>query len=736
MKKIAIYGKGGIGKSTIGANISAALSQLDQKVLQIGCDPKHDSTRLLLGGKRITTVLDYLKNTNPTDYKMSDILFTGFGGVGCIEAGGPEPGVGCAGRGILSTFELLNTLGINNYKYDVTLYDVLGDVVCGGFAVPIRGEYADEIYIVTSGEFMSLYAANNILRGIKNYDYGKKRVAGLLLNSRKVKGERERVEKFAQAVSLPIICVIPRSDGFALCEKAGKTFIEGWKDSPLSKMFMDLSAKIISAPLLYEAKPLTDEDLEKTVLGTQHKQELPHTEDNNDLWEGKRKENQEAMSSSNNENFFLSKSIISQEPLHGCAFNGAITMSVHVKDAIVIGHGPMSCNHITYQGITSAGRRGIYENRGLLPVPIAPNLISTNMDEKTMVFGGIELLKEKVLEAKRYSPKAIVVVSSCPSGIIGDDLTQVESLGVEDMPVIPIVADGNLSGDYLQGMILSYLTIGKTLIQKDVERVPDTVNIVFEKVVAKNTTQNYEIVEDLLGRLGIKINCRFLCETTVAKIQNFMTAPLNLLAHRDYTGRLLERFFQNDYGATFLEEAFPIGFYETQNWLEKIAVFFHKEDLVPEIIKENKKIYEQEIQKSREILKGKRLMVVTYNHQLDWLLEVAQDVEMEIVKVGVLNFSQDDLFVTRFANQFPIEEDYDQNQREKDIESLKPDIILSNYTSSALDRCVFADTIPYCPDVGFFSGLSIVKRWARLFQMDLREGWKKDEVLFQKYNAR
>ncbi len=150
-QEIAIYGKGGIGKSTLSANLSAALADSGKRVLQIGCDPKHDSTRLLLNGRKINTILDYIKITGALDYKKEDILFQGYHGIGCVEAGGPEPGVGCAGRGIITSFELLEQFKIKE-DYDLILYDVLGDVVCGGFAVPIRREYADTIFLVTSGE--------------------------------------------------------------------------------------------------------------------------------------------------------------------------------------------------------------------------------------------------------------------------------------------------------------------------------------------------------------------------------------------------------------------------------------------------------------------------------------------------------------------------------------------------------------------------------------------------------
>ena len=203
MVRIAVYGKGGIGKSTMSSNLTAALSDNGYKVLQIGCDPKHDSTRLLLGGEVKSTILDYMKDTPPGERRLDDVVSEGYKGCLCAEAGGPEPGVGCAGRGIISSFDLLNDLGIDSIERDVTLYDVLGDVVCGGFAVPLRNEYAEVIYIVSSGEFMSIYAANNILKGICNYDPD--RVGGIIFNSRGDPEEDNRIRKFSEAVDIPIV---------------------------------------------------------------------------------------------------------------------------------------------------------------------------------------------------------------------------------------------------------------------------------------------------------------------------------------------------------------------------------------------------------------------------------------------------------------------------------------------------------------------------------------------------
>ena len=199
MKKIAIYGKGGIGKSTTTSNLSAALSHLGYKVMQIGCDPKADSTKNLMKGEFIDTVLDVM-NEKGDNLELSDIVFEGYNGVLCVEAGGPTPGVGCAGRGIIAAFEKLEELeAFEVYKPDIVIYDVLGDVVCGGFSMPIRNGYAEEVYIVTSGEMMSMYAASNISTAVNQFKKrGYASLKGLILNAKNVENEEYLVNKLAQ----------------------------------------------------------------------------------------------------------------------------------------------------------------------------------------------------------------------------------------------------------------------------------------------------------------------------------------------------------------------------------------------------------------------------------------------------------------------------------------------------------------------------------------------------------
>lgn len=247
MLKIAIYGKGGIGKSTVTSNLAAAFAALGKRVIQIGCDPKADSTINLLGGEPLLPVMNYMREQDEDPDELSQISRVGFGGVLCIETGGPTPGLGCAGRGIIATFQLLEDLRLfETWKPDVVLYDVLGDVVCGGFAAPIREGYAEKVLIVTSGEKMALYAANNINSAVKNFeDRSYARVEGVILNHRNVEREYEKVREFADRNGLEIVAEIPRSDDIIRFEDQGMTVIQGDPSLEVSKRFLALAQHLL-----------------------------------------------------------------------------------------------------------------------------------------------------------------------------------------------------------------------------------------------------------------------------------------------------------------------------------------------------------------------------------------------------------------------------------------------------------------------------------------------------------
>lgn len=266
LRQIAIYGKGGIGKSTTTQNLTAGLAEHGKNVLVVGCDPKADSTRLLLGGLNQRTVLDTLREEGE-DIDLSNILKTGYKGIRCVESGGPEPGVGCAGRGIITSINYLERLGAYTDDLDYVFYDVLGDVVCGGFAMPIREGKAKEIYIVASGEMMSLYAANNISKGIARYaKQGGVRLGGIICNSRNVDRELDLLKAFSEELGTQLVYFVPRDNIVQRAEIRKKTVIEYDPTSAQADVYRNLAQAIENNTNFVVPKPMKQERLEEILV--------------------------------------------------------------------------------------------------------------------------------------------------------------------------------------------------------------------------------------------------------------------------------------------------------------------------------------------------------------------------------------------------------------------------------------------------------------------------------------
>ena len=719
--KIAIYGKGGIGKSTVSANISASLAQKNKKILQIGCDPKHDSTRLLLGGKTPKTVLDYIKEVLPEDRKLEDIVFSGYGNIACVEAGGPEPGVGCAGRGIITTFELLEKLGLNSFDFDYSLYDVLGDVVCGGFAVPIRKEYAEAIYIVTSGEYMALYAANNILRGIKNFGDSPKRVAGIIYNSRGLKDEDERVSAFAKAVKLPVVAHIPRSEIFASAEKLGKTTIEAFPDSPEACIFKKLSKNILSLNNIPEAKlygalPLENEHLESIILGVE-------TKDSPDSFNFPQNDEKEFEEYS----LLVSERVKTKHPLQGCAFAGAACVTTQIEDSYTLLHCPKSCAHMIYGIIENSLLRmhRLYDYK--TDFDISKRIGTTNIDDDDFVFGGNDKLHSELGKAILNGYKTIFIVTACPPGIIGDDVPAISEEIMKKNPGVNIeyvLVDGNLEGDFSQGYICAFETLTKAIDNNQV-RKENTVNIFGEKSLATNEEYNLYSIISLLDAIGVSINCRFITRTSLSSIKKFNQACLNLPAHDDYSSRVLNELISQKSNIPTIDLPFPTGFTDTSNWLSRIAEYFGKSDEAVKIIGREKGNYIKRIEELRPKLCGKKILISSYGRNVDWIIELANDLDMEIVRIGLMFSPSKEPLRTKYRN-LPVKEDYNSKTRKEEIKLFSPDLVLRDRPVLCSDDLVRNDIIPYSPGFGFMAGLEWAERWSRILKLPPTEGWKSD----------
>jgi nitrogenase iron protein NifH len=268
MRQIAIYGKGGIGKSTTTQNTVAGLASLGKKVMIIGCDPKADSTRLILHAKAQETVMDKVRELGTVeDLELDDVLKWGYGGVKCVESGGPEPGVGCAGRGVITAINFLEEEGAYTDDLDFVFYDVLGDVVCGGFAMPIRENKAEEIYIVVSGEMMAMYAANNISKGILKYSSsGNVRLAGLICNSRNTDREADLITALAERLGTQMIHFVPRDNMVQKAEINRKTVIDFDPSHTQADEYRSLATKIDGNDMKVIPKPMQIEQLESLLL--------------------------------------------------------------------------------------------------------------------------------------------------------------------------------------------------------------------------------------------------------------------------------------------------------------------------------------------------------------------------------------------------------------------------------------------------------------------------------------
>ncbi len=712
MIRIAMYGKGGIGKSTMSSNITAALTDSGLKVLQIGCDPKHDSTRLLLSGETKETILNYLKNTTVSERKLEDVITEGYGGCLCAEAGGPEPGVGCAGRGIISSFGLLNDLGIDGIKRDITLYDVLGDVVCGGFAVPLRNEYADIIFIVSSGEFMSIYAANNILKGICNYNPD--RVGGLIFNSRGDPEEMERIGRFSEAVKIPIVASFERSELFMTAEEDGKTVVEKYPDSPVAGRFAEL-AEYIKTGKKYTSNYLSEEDLERVVLGRSLRKE---------------KKIQPCVSAEIKEKpkrKYMSRNVEEDEPYGGCAFSGAFTTCSSIKGLSAVLHAPLSCAQFTVQTASSFCRR-YNECRKPNEDYREMTALCSELKEKDMIFGGTQKLISKIESLISCGNRDIAVITSCPSGIIGDDVGGVVKKIENEHPdckLTLIETDGCLNGDFMQGIIDTGIALTERY-SEECEKT-DSVNLVGTKPLALNCMSSIDMISGFLKSIGIGINCLFPGAGDLNSIKKISSAKINLMMNPDVFTVQLSAYLNERFGTDVSPIPVRPGICGTAAWMGYLAEYFGRTNEYQQFMSEIRSEFNGQISKYREILKGKRFCILSATRDIDWIVEATEAAGMIRERTIVADRTDftNDLNVASGISDIIYVKNIDIAEEKRIIENIKPDLIIS---AAPVGMDIPNVLIPLVSYPNPFTGVSFVRNIALLLHTYGKEGWRKDVI--------
>ena len=656
MFQLAVYGKGGIGKSTMSANISLMLAQRGHRVMQIGCDPKHDSTRLLLGGGSQRTVLDYVREVPEGDRRLEDVMVEGSGGVLCIESGGPEPGIGCAGRGILTAFETIGRLGADRAGADVRIYDVLGDVVCGGFAVPLRDENADGVIIVTSGEFMALYAANNIMKGIRRFTPERPRLIGIVLNSRGVEGEEETVGRFAAATGTRVIATVPRDRLFASAEAAGRTVCELFPGSDAAKAvgaIVDRIEDVISGAGMDIPSPLDDDQLSDLAAvreirpGRRNIVDLPTCPG-------------------------CARST-SRRQKYSCASCGAVMALARLRDSAVIIHGPRSCAYLMDSAYLSTVADlytgGVYDD------PMPDNIYCTCMDDSAAIFGGADSLRGTMESAYADGFREVAVVTTCVSGMIGDDCDAVARGFRSSHPEVGttvLSTDGVINGDYLDGTDAAVSELIRS-IDPSVGPVPGEVNLIGASFFDLQCPDAAAELRRMLGVFGLRVNCRLLDDTTMGSVRGFCRGTVDILLNEDRASDFEDRVVAR-LGRSRERVRLPTGPYEYAGWLRRMSEVTG----IPCEAEEDwaRSMTSRFMEDHRDVFEGRRIVLSTViPRNMDWLVGALTDMGAVIVRFGYAKGPDERCGVTaRYRDMLTF--DYGKNGMSEDWDALHPDLLL------------------------------------------------------------
>ncbi len=608
MYSVAIYGKGGIGKSTISSNMSYILSSDGSSVLHVGCDPKHDSTRLLMHGRNIRTF---------SADRSADPIFVGINDIRCVECGGADPGRGCAGKGLEMLLQK-----IEGVTADYRVFDVLGDVVCGGFSIPARSCNSDAVIIVTSGEFMSLYAANNILRGLENINPNES-VLGIVFNRRGDEGEEANVHRFAEAVGLPILCDMPRSKVFSNAESRGEVMSSLYPDSYEAGLLKGLCDLVRGRPRGYRPESLSEDAMMDLAAGRPIRKEKNVRREHTHGFDG--------FDSERNLTY------VGEFAMPACTSHGSADGVMRIKDAAAIMCGPRNCTYLMEYAFE---RRVIFssmEKSGGYP---ASGTYSAALDSGKVFNDPEGAIEEAVVSAKNDGYRHMFLIPTCSSEIIGVDYAGLcKEIGArQSVDLIPVAPDSNFLGSKFGGTFGLFDALISRMQPKDIEK--GTVNLIARWFYGAGRDQSMRAFDNILSKLGLRIRFNFLDFSTMAEIGDFCKAEYDVqLGRSAFNDRVSERIHEVTGRRMPLSLDTPVGLCECLEWVRSIAEYAPElSDRAPEAERLLKEEFDSYIQRYRPFLQGRKVVIYCIMvRDLEWQVETLLAAGIEIRMIMFVN---------------------------------------------------------------------------------------------------